>query len=136
MRWPSTAMINTDVPPSTRYRLMHPASAERRLTRMVAPRHFVRTPVVSTTWKSSDGPRIHWKYVVDNVIVYRGCDARFGVQQSAACRVTWFSSRQPSSLPHACPPPPSVAAEHVLCLTTSTRRRSRLRTRFHKYDNV
>jgi len=28
--------------------------------------------VLSTTWKSTDGTRSHWKYVVDNVIVYRG----------------------------------------------------------------
>src|ERR1700675_3904403 len=27
--------------------------------------------VLSTTWKSPDGIRSHWKYVVDNVIVYR-----------------------------------------------------------------
>jgi hypothetical protein len=27
--------------------------------------------VLSTTWKSTDGTRSHWKYVVDNVIVYR-----------------------------------------------------------------
>jgi hypothetical protein len=26
---------------------------------------------LSTTWKSTDGTRSHWKYVVDNVIVYR-----------------------------------------------------------------
>src|SRR5229473_8530307 len=28
--------------------------------------------VLSTTWKSTDGTASHWKYVVDNVIVYRG----------------------------------------------------------------
>ena len=28
--------------------------------------------VLSTTWKSTDGTRSHWKYVVDNAIVYRG----------------------------------------------------------------
>src|SRR6266849_8044805 len=27
--------------------------------------------VLSTTWKSTDGTASHWKYVVDNVIVYR-----------------------------------------------------------------
>jgi len=27
--------------------------------------------VLSTTWKSTDGTRSHWKYVVGNVIVYR-----------------------------------------------------------------
>jgi hypothetical protein len=27
--------------------------------------------VLSTTWKSTDGTRSHWKYVVDNAIVYR-----------------------------------------------------------------
>ena len=27
--------------------------------------------VLSTTWKSADGTASHWKYVVDNVIVYR-----------------------------------------------------------------
>jgi hypothetical protein len=27
--------------------------------------------VLSTTWKSTDGTRSRWKYVVDNVIVYR-----------------------------------------------------------------
>jgi hypothetical protein len=27
---------------------------------------------VSTTWKSTDGTASHWKYVVDNVNVYRG----------------------------------------------------------------
>jgi hypothetical protein len=27
--------------------------------------------VTATTWKSTDGTRSHWKYVVDNVIVYR-----------------------------------------------------------------
>jgi hypothetical protein len=27
--------------------------------------------VLSTTWKSTDGTVSHWKYVVDNVIVYR-----------------------------------------------------------------
>jgi len=27
--------------------------------------------VLSTTWKSSDGTRSHWKYVVDNANVYR-----------------------------------------------------------------
>jgi hypothetical protein len=27
--------------------------------------------VLSTTRKSTDGTRSHWKYVVDNVIVYR-----------------------------------------------------------------
>jgi hypothetical protein len=27
--------------------------------------------VLSTTWKSTDGTRSHWKYVVDNFIVYR-----------------------------------------------------------------
>jgi hypothetical protein len=92
-----TAMIHTGVPLSTRCRLMRPASAERRLTTMLAPKPFVGTPVLSTTWKSTDGPRIHRKYIVDNAIVYRGCDARVGVQHSAACRVTWFSSRQQSS---------------------------------------
>jgi hypothetical protein len=28
--------------------------------------------VLSTTWKSTDGTASHWKYVVDNVNVYRG----------------------------------------------------------------
>jgi hypothetical protein len=28
--------------------------------------------VLSTTWKSTDGTASHWKYVVGNVIVYRG----------------------------------------------------------------
>jgi hypothetical protein len=27
--------------------------------------------VLSTTWKSTDGTRSHWKYVVDNANVYR-----------------------------------------------------------------
>jgi hypothetical protein len=27
--------------------------------------------VLSTTWKSTDGTASHWKYVADNVIVYR-----------------------------------------------------------------
>ena len=27
--------------------------------------------VLSTTWKSTDGTASHWKYVIDNVIVYR-----------------------------------------------------------------
>ena len=27
--------------------------------------------VLSTTWKSTDGTRSHWKYVVGNAIVYR-----------------------------------------------------------------
>ena len=27
--------------------------------------------VLSTTWKNTDGTARHWKYVVDNVIVYR-----------------------------------------------------------------
>jgi len=27
--------------------------------------------VLSTTWKSTDGTASHWKYVVDDVIVYR-----------------------------------------------------------------
>ena len=27
--------------------------------------------VLSTTWKSTDGTRSHWKYVLDNAIVYR-----------------------------------------------------------------
>jgi hypothetical protein len=27
--------------------------------------------VLSTTWKSTDGTTSHWKYVVDNVNVYR-----------------------------------------------------------------
>jgi hypothetical protein len=27
--------------------------------------------VLSTTWKSTDGTASHWKYVVDNAIVYR-----------------------------------------------------------------
>ena len=27
--------------------------------------------VTATTWKSTDGTASHWKYVVDNVIVYR-----------------------------------------------------------------
>ena len=27
--------------------------------------------VLSTTWKSTDGTASHWKYIIDNVIVYR-----------------------------------------------------------------
>jgi hypothetical protein len=27
--------------------------------------------VLSTTWKSTDGTLSHWKYIIDNVIVYR-----------------------------------------------------------------
>jgi hypothetical protein len=27
--------------------------------------------VLSTTWKSTDGTASHWKYVIDNVNVYR-----------------------------------------------------------------
>ena len=28
--------------------------------------------VLSTTWKSTDGTVSHWKYMIGNVIVYRG----------------------------------------------------------------
>jgi hypothetical protein len=28
--------------------------------------------VLSTTWKSTDGTVSHWKYIMGNVIVYRG----------------------------------------------------------------
>jgi len=27
--------------------------------------------VLSTTWKSTDGTASHWKYIIDNAIVYR-----------------------------------------------------------------
>jgi len=38
--------------------------------------------VLSTTWKSTDGTRSHWKYVVGNVIVYRNVYRSFRAPDS------------------------------------------------------
>jgi len=46
--------------------------------------------VLSTTWKSTDGTASHWKYVVDNVIVYR--DVYRGIYTSGRC--WWIGVRE------------------------------------------
>jgi len=42
--------------------------------------------VLSTTYKSTDGTRSHWKYVVDNAIVYRGVYRADSVNHAGSAR--------------------------------------------------
>src|SRR5882762_2959775 len=53
--------------------------------------------VLSTTWKSTDGTASHWKYIVDNVIVYRDV-YRENFPQTHQDRLNFAFARDPGAI--------------------------------------